>query len=128
VSATNAMSGLIVLALDRDTAGHLAVALRRHRGHLQQIDAVEPAGLADLEALAVSVYKRQEATPGDIRRLLIDDDRHERDYLTRDDIRQRTGASLRTVDRWIASGKLASCKRGGIRRVARADLDRFLST
>ena len=51
------MTGLVVLHLDRDVAGHLAVALRRHRGDLQRRGYVEPPGLADLETLFLGVVK-----------------------------------------------------------------------
>jgi hypothetical protein len=55
-------TGLLVIALDRDTAGHLAVALRRHRGQLEKLGYAEPQGLAELEALAQSVAKSHQAS------------------------------------------------------------------
>jgi excisionase family DNA binding protein len=56
-----------------------------------------------------------------------DDDSGDRDFLTRSDISRRTGVSLSTVDRWIRTGALPSVKRGGTRRVSRADLNQFLA-
>lgn len=49
------------------------------------------------------------------------------EYLRATDIAQLTGASIRTVRRWIADETIPSTKLGGIRLVAKADLDRLLS-
>lgn len=116
---------LLVLALDADVAGHVAVAIRRHRSALAKNGLAEPPALADLEAAALEIVsKRQEASPG----VTVTGDMQdgERDYLTRIDVHRLTGASLSTVDRWIASGQLPSTRRGRVRRVSRVDLDRFL--
>lgn len=43
------------------------------------------------------------------------------------EIARLKGVSLRTVRRWIASGVLPSAKVGGVRLVARRDLDRLFS-
>lgn len=118
---------LLVIALDRDVAGHLAVALRRHRGQLARLGYAEPPGLADLETLAQGVAKSHNESPGVSRLTVPDDDDSDRDYLTRNDISRRTGTSLSTVDRWIATGALPSVKRGRTRRVNRVDLDQFLA-
>ena len=120
-------TGLLVLALDRDVAGHLSVALRRHRGQLQKLGYAEPQGLAELETLAQSVAKSHEQSPGISVSAMPEDDSSDRDYLTRSDVSRRTGTSLSTVDRWIAAGALPSVKRGRTRRVNRADLDQFLA-
>jgi excisionase family DNA binding protein len=47
-------------------------------------------------------------------------------YLRAADIAELTGASIRTVRRWIADEILPSVKVGGARLVATADLDRLL--
>ena len=47
-------------------------------------------------------------------------------YLRAADIAELTGASVRTVRRWIADELLPSVKVGGARLVAAADLDRLL--
>ena len=49
-----------------------------------------------------------------------------RDYLRAADITRSTGASLRTVRRWIAEGILPSVKVGGVRLVHRKELERML--
>jgi excisionase family DNA binding protein len=48
------------------------------------------------------------------------------DYLRAADIARLTGASIRTIRRWIANKIIPSAKLGGSRLVARADLDRLL--
>jgi excisionase family DNA binding protein len=47
-------------------------------------------------------------------------------YLRAVDIAALTGASVRTVRRWIADEIIPSTKLGGARLVARADLERLL--
>jgi len=121
------MTGLLVLEIDRDTAGHLAVALRRHRGRLAELGGAEPPGLADLETLAVRVYEGHEGSRRISVPASVDDDLDARDFLTRRDICRLAGVSLSTVKRWLQSGDLPSTQHGRIRRVARVDLDRFLS-
>jgi excisionase family DNA binding protein len=49
-----------------------------------------------------------------------------RDYLRAADIARSTGASLRTVRRWIAEEILPSVKVRGMRLVHRKDLERML--
>jgi excisionase family DNA binding protein len=48
-------------------------------------------------------------------------------YLRATDIAELTGASVRTVRRWIADEVLPSVKIGGARLVAEPDLERLLS-
>jgi len=49
------------------------------------------------------------------------------DYLRAGDIARLSGASVRTVRRWIAHQILPSVKVGGMRLVPRKALDRLLS-
>ena len=49
------------------------------------------------------------------------------EYLRARDIAQLTGVSLRTVRRWIANEIVASRKLGGVRLVAKSELERLLS-
>ena len=49
------------------------------------------------------------------------------EYLRAADIAALTGASLRTVRRWIADEVLPSIKLGGARLVQNAELERLLS-
>jgi excisionase family DNA binding protein len=51
----------------------------------------------------------------------------QRKYLRAGDIAQLTGASLRTVRRWISDGAIPSVKLGGARLVAEAELERLFS-
>jgi len=49
------------------------------------------------------------------------------EYLRAGDIARLTGMSLRSVRRWIATGIIPSAKLGGVRFVAKAELERLLS-
>jgi excisionase family DNA binding protein len=119
---------LIVLTIDRDVAGHLAVALHRHRDALRKNGLAEPEALAQLERASLEVVKSTQQTSDGVSALSgLDDDGHERKYLSRSDISRIASVSLATVDRWIRSGELRSRRRGRTRRVARADLERFLA-
>lgn len=119
---------LLVCALDRDELGHVAVAFRRHIDGLKKSGLVVPPGIAQIAELSLELVSRQQAASGSVSRLgQPDDDLHEREFLSRRDIQRLVGSSLATVDRWISSGQLPSAKRGRTRRIARADLERFLS-
>jgi excisionase family DNA binding protein len=119
---------MLVVTLDRDVAGHLAVALRRHRDALKKEGIAEPPGIAELESAALQVVNStHDDSPGITVEDALDDGLHDRIYLTRRDVQRLSGASRATVDRWLGSGQLRSSKHGRIRRIARRDLDRFLS-
>jgi len=49
------------------------------------------------------------------------------EYLRAGDVARATGASIRTVRRWIKDKIIPSTKLGGARLVPRADLERLLS-
>lgn len=122
------MTKLLAIAIDPALAGHIAVALRRHREALRRTNRTEPDGLADLEAFAVEVVSSAQQASDSV---TVGDDRHagmndNREYLSRRDVSQLVGVSIATVDRWLGSGRLPSTRHGRIRRVARSDLDRFL--
>jgi excisionase family DNA binding protein len=51
-----------------------------------------------------------------------------REYLRAADIARLTGVSIRTARRWIAKRLLASGKLGGVRLVAKSELERLLSS
>jgi excisionase family DNA binding protein len=50
------------------------------------------------------------------------------DFLRAGDIARCAGVSVRTVRRWIAAETLPSVKIGGVRLVARKDLERTVSS
>jgi excisionase family DNA binding protein len=127
---------LLVLAIDRDVAGHIAVALRRHRGALKKQGIAEPPELAEFQAAALEIANPSD--PSEITRRHqasaalnvpagTDDDLHDRPFLSRADVHRLAGVSLATVDRWLRSGRLPSVKQGHIRRIARTDLNHFLA-
>jgi excisionase family DNA binding protein len=120
---------LTAIALDRDVAGHLAVAIHRHRAALAQNGLAEPAALADLETVALQVLRSTQEHSGALTvEGGVHDDLSDREFLTRRDVQHLTAASAATVDRWIASHQLPSRKQGRLRRISRHDLNEFLST
>lgn len=129
---------MLVLSLDRDAAGHLAVALHALGTRNRQQGRVFPAALLALQAAAENVIQTgepmrltisgtHEASPAISRPGNAEDDLHGREYLCRSDVARIAGIGIATVDRWLASGRLPSQKVGRIRRIRRCDLDRFLS-
>jgi excisionase family DNA binding protein len=121
------MTTMLVLSLDADVAGHLAVARRRHRSALRKNDLAEPPEIAELEAAALQAVNNSQQASASVTVDTVGD-AGARDYLTRSDVQHLTGASLSTIDRWVSSGNLPSSRHGRVRRIARADLDRFLRT
>jgi excisionase family DNA binding protein len=124
---------VIVLALDPATAGHLAVAIRRHRAHLRSNGHLVPAGLAELEAAAVQVVRdksRQTATVGDSAVAPADDTQHagERgcEPLTIGQVAAALSVHPRTVGRMLDRGDLPAVTVGRRRRIPQPALDRYL--
>ena len=113
------MGLLLVLDVDADLAGHLAVAVHRHRDVLDHAGRACPDGLDELEQLLATAATRQDAPQAASRNghaygVGMD---HEREWLTRTDVARMTGVSERTVDRWCADS-LRSAKVGRARRVS----------
>jgi hypothetical protein len=117
---------MLVLSLDRDAAGHVAVAVRRHRDDLRNRGMAEPPGLAEFQAAALEIANPSD--PSEITRPQqasaalnvpdgTDDDLHDRPFLSRADVHRLAGISLATVDRWLRSGRLPSVKQCHIRRI-----------
>ncbi len=124
------MSGASLMAalLNPDLAGHLAVALHRHRGALAENGRARPPGLADLQALAEEVARGGHGQPGAApRRMPEDHGLHDREWLSTKEVAMTTGLSETTVRRHIRNEELASSKPGGRRVVARCDLDDFMN-
>lgn len=124
------MSGaaLFVALLEPDTAGHLAVAIKRHREELARRGRARPPGLADIEAVAVQAATGSQEQP---RARSVptahDTGLHDQEWLSPQDVATVTGLSVSTVRRHIRSGELRSGKVGGRRLVARADLEDFMN-
>jgi excisionase family DNA binding protein len=124
------MSGGSMLAavLDPDLAGHLAVALKRHREALARAGRARPPGLADLEALALEAARGGHQRPGAApRRTPEDHGLHGKEWLSPQEVATVTGLSVTTVRRHIRTGELASSKPGRRRLIARADLDDLMN-
>lgn len=117
---------MLFLDLDADTCAHLAIALRAHKMSLARHGQSEPAGFTELEEYVTELVKRRQgasaATVSDTRM----HDLREREFLTREQASFIASVSVSTVDRWTASGRLPSRRIGGLRRIARADLDACL--
>jgi hypothetical protein len=58
------VSGLLVLSVDQQLAGHLAVAIRRHRTALAELGRPCPPGLSELEDLAARVGRNEQERAG----------------------------------------------------------------
>lgn len=117
-----------IILLSPDLAGHLAVALRVYRGALAKRGAAEHPALAELEQAALEVVRSNQQASASLTVVAPPDDvpHEQREFLSRTDVHHLTGASLATIDRWIATDQLPSTRHGRIRRIARADLDTFL--
>ena len=143
------MTEMVVLSLDGDSAGHLAVALHALATRNRKQGRVFPAALVALQAAAESVVQTGEPmrltitnvdsseAPGrteqhgaakseTVANHRHDDPHGTRPYLTRTDVARLAGVHVSTVDRWLTNDQLQSHKVGGIRRIRRSDLDQFL--
>jgi excisionase family DNA binding protein len=116
---------MLVLPLDADVAGHLALAIRQHRHQLARRGLAEPPELAELEQLCEGVWRGQQVS---VAASLLDDcEDSQREWLTPREVARVSGLSLRTVQRRISSGELRSARVGRCRRVSRVALDEFLA-
>jgi excisionase family DNA binding protein len=119
--------GLLAIRLDPDVAGHLAVAVRRHREVLDRLGRASPPALAELEELLVAVARggpEQSGAAAAVNGANVRSVDH--DWLTPDECSLATGLSPRTIGRRIAAGDIRSSKIGRSRRINRGDLDQFM--
>ena len=116
-----------MLALDRETASHVAIALHRHRGTLERTGRPCPPRLADLERLAAEAAEagqtgREAATDAGGDAPDMHDGRMDvRTFYSRAEVAAMSGKSKRTVRRLIADGVLAETPLG----IPRAAIDRL---
>ncbi len=119
--------GLLAIHIDPDLAGHLAVAVRRHREVCDRLGYAYPTELAELEETLAGIAhggpERPRMAPAgnsaNVRGV-------DHDWFSPAEAVIATGLSPRTIRRRIADGSLSSSKIGRCRRIARADLDDFM--
>lgn len=116
----------LLLILTGDTAGHLAVAVRRHREVLAHLDRAVPPELEQLEACLAGVARgslepSSTGVPPECGRVPL----MSREWLSVAEAAQVAGLSESSIRRAFASG-LPSSKVGRSRRVHRRDLAEFL--
>jgi excisionase family DNA binding protein len=117
---------VIVLELDGDLAGHLAVAVRRHREMLDHVGRACPDELVALERVFVTACNGQ-GVSGAFTPLPADSvGGMTADWLTPRQAARMTSLSLSTIRRSVADGSLTSTKVGRSRRIAVEDLNEFM--
>jgi len=121
-----ASRAMLVLELDGDVSGHLAIAVRLYRDMLRKHGMAEPPELEQLEQTACRVAAGGQKRSRVSSTVAVEEHR-ERAYLDRRQAANIAGASVSTVDRWIRRGELSATRRGRIVRIKRSDLDSFLT-
>lgn len=113
--------------INGDLAGHLAVAIQRHREVLDRLGYASPPELPELQDVLVTIAR---GGPGRPQTAAVVNGATVRgvdhDWLTPDETAVVSGLSPRTIRRRIADGSLQSSKIGRSRRVSRTDLDEFM--
>ncbi len=122
---------MILLDVDRNLAGHVAVALAKHRQALRREQVAAPEGLDDLlDAMTSRARSGQGATA-------LDPAADLSQYqpvtapllLTKTEAAETLGVSPRSVDRLIADGRLTAVKTGAASvRIRRSDLESFVAS
>ena len=116
---------LLALQLDRRTAGHLAVAIAKHRELLEDNGHPCPTALADLQHIAIEVGKGHEGTPRADSGPAIQPPTYGRgnELLSHKQAAEILNVDRKTVGRWITRGDLPGV--GPRRQVPRHALERF---
>jgi excisionase family DNA binding protein len=123
--------GVQVLNLDRDTAGHLAVAIRLYVIRQEETGASYPHALVELRDLATDAWvaMRLQDTPSTVRfGDAVGADAYGRGDAYRVSQKQAArelGVSVRTVQRLVDQGELEAPKVNGRRRLTRGSINRF---
>lgn len=110
------------MALDREAAGGLVVAVNLLRAYLEARDLPVPAGVDQLAALAARVVNSPQELSGVVTDLPAEAtaatvNGEMPDYLTRDEYARLMRVSVSTVDRRIRAGNLPVLRIGGTVRI-----------
>lgn len=120
----------MLLLLDNELLGHLALAVERYRRALERNGLCEPAGLEDLQWGLVEAAKSVTAGQGGSGGTSIPavaDTQPMPEWLTTSEVAAMTGMSISTVKRAIADGSLRSTKVGGRRRIRWTAVEEFMA-
>lgn len=116
---------MIALELDRLTASHVAVAIRRHRDTLTRTGRPYPESLREIEQMAAKVAKGdQSASDGDhglaaLAQLVQGESNGHSAPLAPSEAAVLLGVSVTTVRRQIARGELPTVTIGKRQRIPR---------
>lgn len=108
--------------LDADAAGHMAVAVHRHREVLNRLGRACPPELPELEDILAGIAQGGPGRPqtaSAVNGATVRGMDH--DWLTPDETAVVSGLSPRTIRRRIPSSKI-----GRSRRISRTDLEQFM--
>lgn len=126
---------LTILSFDRETAGHLAVAIALHRRTLDRSGHACPPGLVDLQHFATEIGQGNGQTGvdggsgGDTGRggSHTAPDGHG-DLLTQRQAAGALGIHPRTLRRWLDRGEVEGVPVAGRRWIPRTELDRLIAS
>lgn len=117
---------VVTLNLEPDIAGHLAVAVRRHRGSVEKLGGACPAELEQFEELVLGIARGSEWSGMVSRRDDADAGHRDREYLSPAEVVMVTGLSKSTISRRLRDGSLPSALVGRSRKVRRRDIAPFM--
>lgn len=121
---------MILLTDDRVLAGHVAIALARHRQALRREQVTAPEGFDDLlDAMTRLARSGQAATHLDPVADLAEYAPVTPLLLTKAEAGEALGISTRSVDRLIADGRLTAVRTGTASvRIRRSDLENYVAS
>ncbi|MGI8578636.1 MAG: helix-turn-helix domain-containing protein [Nocardioidaceae bacterium] len=120
-------SGLVMLDVDAEMAGHLAVACRLYRERARRDGIGVPAGLAGVERmLAARASRGQRGTPLAELWSVVQHRDMEPELVAYRDAARLLGCSERTIKRRVAAGDLPVVRVGAMPRIRVSDLHHYI--